>query len=752
MSALPTPRMAWAVIGSVLAALLLGILTWGAGVGPRSGDGEPVTQGPVIFVGVPGLSWDDISPETTPTLAEWEDNGAAGALVVRGAYPLTCPGDGWMTLGTGERVAPERPGDTRSGATDCPPAPELDSSGPGNAVTITNWDEWQAAADERPVSARLGSLTASVVEAGGCVQGHGLDAAVASADESGQALGSRDWRSADLGSCAVHLIALDPIGGLGVESDPRVAANGAPDAVEAAAAIDDEVAAIASAAPAGTTIIVAGLADRDDRPGIRAVLASTDVSGAITSPATRQPGITQTTDLTATLIAAAGGTVPAEVSGSPIRILTDRTPGDADVRDIAVGGTLTEVVAGPVLAFLAIGSLLAVGVTAALRRRSRATAVALTAMMAAPVATYLAELVPWWRVATTEATGGELWRAGLLLGAVSIGWVLALTAAAWAGPWRTRWATPPLLIAAVTLVVVCLEIVWGNRLSLTATLGSPLITAGRFFGAGNVAAGILLGAMAVVMAIVGAALAGRAREDQGVARTGEADQQASASASASAHDAQPPRRHRWAAGTAILALGILVALIDGAPQWGADFGGVAPIVVTTGLIALPAFGVRVTLPRAVLIGTAAAVVTAAIMLMDWLRPAEQRTHLGNFVQSMIDGGAWDIVVRKFDENAQMLIQYPAAWAGLAFVVLLVWAVLAPDSRPGQVLKPLWDVPLMRESALAILAGGLVGWAINDSGIGLVGLAFTLAIPALAITRLAVAPSPSPSSERAVAGI
>lgn len=710
MTSLPTPRMAWAVIGAVVAALVIGLVAWAAGVGPRSGDGESLEPGPVILIGVPGLSWDDIDPETTPNLSAWEQDGAAAALVVRGAYPLTCPGDGWMTLGTGQRVAPESPGEPRD--SDCPTAPQPEPAADGGpdsvsgTVSVPQWQQWREAAAARPVTAELGALADAVADNDGCVQGHGAWAAVAAADSSGRALWTPDWRDADLGSCVVHLISLDPV------ADPGGAETSDDASRVTASDIDAEVAAITAAAPTGTTVIVAGLSDRDTRPGLRALVVSTDLSGAITSPATRQPGITQTTDLTATLIAASGATVPSAVSGSAIRVLTDRTPGEADVRDIATGATLSEVVSGNVITFLAISTLLAVGVTAALRRR-KASAVALTAMMSAPVATYLAELVPWWRVAGVEATGGELWRAGLLLAAASVGWVAALTAAAWSGPWRSRWAVPPLLIAAVTLVVVCLEIVWGNRLSLTAALGSPLITAGRFYGAGNVAAGILLGAMAVVMAVVGAALVGRSR------------------------------RERWVAGSLIGLLGLMVALIDGAPQWGADFGGVAPLVVTTGLIALPVLGVRITLLRAVVIGAAAAAVTGAIMVLDWLRPAEQRTHLGNFVQSMIDGGAWDIVVRKLDENVRMVIDYPVSWIGLAVLALLVVMVLAPTSRVGSVLAPLWDVPMMRASAVAILAGGLIGWAMNDSGLGLIGLTLVLAAPALAIIRLANPASSSP---------
>src|SRR5690348_11968096 len=66
----------------------------------------------VVVVGVPGLRWDDVDAQRTPALWRLMRAGSAGALSVRAAGPLTCPADGWVTLGAGNRGRGPRHGAT----------------------------------------------------------------------------------------------------------------------------------------------------------------------------------------------------------------------------------------------------------------------------------------------------------------------------------------------------------------------------------------------------------------------------------------------------------------------------------------------------------------------------------------------------------------------------------------------------------------------------------------------------------------
>src|SRR5207247_2340702 len=98
---------------------------------------------------------------------------------------------------------------------------------------------------------------------------------------------------------------------------------------------------------------------------------------------------------------------------------------------------------------------------------------------------------------------------------------------------------------------------------------------------------------------------------------------------------------------------LLVALVvDGAPPWGSDVGGVlasGPAFLVVGAVLAER---RVSWRRviAALAGTAAAVTTFA--LVDLARPARDRTHLGRLAAHPGDLG--EVVQRKIESNLHIL--------------------------------------------------------------------------------------------------
>src|SRR5215207_7487210 len=89
-------------------ALLITIVIWAmAGLltgAPAQAAKRPAGSsdaGYVIIAGVPGLRWDDVSADKTPTLWKLAQRGSIGSLAVRSAHVPTCPADGWVTLGAG---------------------------------------------------------------------------------------------------------------------------------------------------------------------------------------------------------------------------------------------------------------------------------------------------------------------------------------------------------------------------------------------------------------------------------------------------------------------------------------------------------------------------------------------------------------------------------------------------------------------------------------------------------------------------
>src|SRR5688572_6326878 len=89
-----------ALLITIMLAALASLLTGAQAQAQRPPAGSN-NAGYVIIAGVPGLRWDDVSPETTPTLWKLAQTGSIGSLAVRSARVPTCQADGWVTLGAG---------------------------------------------------------------------------------------------------------------------------------------------------------------------------------------------------------------------------------------------------------------------------------------------------------------------------------------------------------------------------------------------------------------------------------------------------------------------------------------------------------------------------------------------------------------------------------------------------------------------------------------------------------------------------
>lgn len=697
-------RFAWAVFGLVVLVLGATMLASLAGVRAAGSGGQTLEPagGEVVVVGAPGLSWSDVSETGTPTLWRLVGEGASGGLIVRGTHEVTCPADGWLTLGAGQRASADD-----DGVQDCAAIPEVvegtlgvpgEGSGASNEgqsadptgdlpATVTDWSDWTAAAERRPLDAVLGTMTSALEADGHCVRAAGPLAALGAAGTTGEVsqYAPTGLSAYAPGVCDVTLLDAGPI-------------VDASDAVD----LDTRLAALTEQLPEGTTLVVAGLSDRGEVAGVRAALVwrAGMQGGELHSATTRQSGLVQTTDLTATVLTLADTPVPESVSGLPLQVSPDsRAPSErvGARQDLAAAVEGAGALQVPVLA---IGCVLALSALASLVVRRRWTSVRVLglAAMAFPSAAFLAGLVPWWMFEP----------AWVSLTATLVALVALQVAVALAGPWRAHPLGPPAVIAALTVLVLGVDVVLGGRLGLISMLGVLPLSAGRFHGMGNVGFG--------VFAVAGLLLAGflvsllRSR----------------------------PMTRRTAAACVVGVLGLLLVLVDGAPVWGADFGGVPALVVALGVLGLAAAEIRLTLGRALLVGGAALLAAAALMLLDWLRPEGSRTHLGDFAQTVIDGGGLDVVTRKLDQSLGILVRYPISWLAVLVLVVIIWAVASPRSVPGRFLSPLWQLPLLRATAGAVLSALVLGWALNDSGVATVGIGLAVAIAAAIAIAAALA--------------
>ena len=87
-------------------------------------------------------------------------------------------------------------------------------------------------------------------------------------------------------------------------------------------------------------------------------------------------------------------------------------------------------------------------------------------------------------------------------------------------------------------------------------------------------------------------------------------------------------------------------ICEGWPSMGSDFGGVIALTPPLLGLLLVMSGLKITPFRLFALGAAAVIAIGLISGLDWLRGPDRRSHLGNFVQRILDGDALDVVARK----------------------------------------------------------------------------------------------------------
>ncbi|GGK92312.1 hypothetical protein GCM10007964_38630 [Sphaerisporangium melleum] len=303
------------------------------------------------------------------------------------------------------------------------------------------------------------------------------------------------------------------------------------------------------------------------------------------------------------------------------------------------------------------------------------------------VSTFLAQLVPWWSLGHPMAA----------LIATIVGFAALLAALAFAGPWRAHPLGPLTVVAGITSLALLADVMTGSRLQVNAVTGYEPVTGGRFYGFGNIAFAVYATGTILALAGVAQALAERGRRVLGLC--------------------------------VCLAYGLLAIFADGWPGWGADFGGVPAFVLGFAVFVLLLAGRRVTLGRLALVAAGGAVLVGLIAVADWLRPSDQRTHLGAFVQQVADGQALPVVGRKIGAMLGTLGNWQLTALSLAALAFL-FLVLARPTRWGASALGLAyaQAPALRAGLFGVLTTALAGFLVNDSGIAIPAMALTVAVP------------------------
>jgi hypothetical protein len=202
-------------------------------------------------------------------------------------------------------------------------------------------------------------------------------------------------------------------------------------------------------------------------------------------------------------------------------------------------------------------------------------------------------------------------------------------------------------------------------------------------------------------------------------------------------------------GIGVLALAVV---IDGAPWWGSDVGGVLSLVPAAGVTAMLLLGWKVRVRTVVVwvIGGVAAMV--AIGLIDLARPADSRTHLGRLFERIGNegiGALTTVMTRKLEANVSIVAS--SEWTLMvpvvfAFVLYLIWRA------PGRLQRMQELIPQERASLFGFTIVAVLGFALNDSGIAIPGVMLGVLNASLVYLVLVTEEFPDPPGFPAVVDV
>ncbi|MGK5739839.1 hypothetical protein [Micromonospora sp. URMC 103] len=686
-------RLVPAVLTLVVVALGIAALA----ARPQRGTPGP-TADFVVVAGVAGLRWEDVDPETTPTLWRMAERGSIGSLSVRSAHRPTCPVDGWLTLGAGGFAAWN--GSRQPDG--CPAAPVTVEQPDGIGA---NLPDQEGVVHYNQEQLPWGTMPGSLSESVRCSVAVGPGAAVAAARPFGRvdryAAALPDDPTQLLGSCVLSIVDLGTVDGT------TKAARAA-----AARAADTELARVLAARPPRSLVMVAGVSDTEVPARLHVAVADGPgwEGGWLTSASTGRDGYLQLVDLAPTALAALGRPMPDRLFLGRPAVAVDNRPDDlADaIRqpvDAEREAAAQRGVAGWFFTLLAAAQVLLAAAVLPLLRRARrhagpygpqpvsrrvvgAVELLLVAAALAVPAALLTDAVPWWRAD----------RPGWVFAGVTALLVVAGTALVRFAPGHGRTLGPLGVVAGLTTLVVGLDVLTGARLQLNGVVGYSAQEGGRYAGLSTVALGVFL---------------------------------AGALLSAGWLAQHLPRGWRPAA---VVAVGGVAVVIVGSPYLGADPIGAVALTAGLSVAAAISAGGWLTASRLAWAVMAALAVIVGYAVLDVRRPAAERGSLGRFLAALGDGTGGLTLHRSSTANFDTLVGSPLTVLALAAALLVWFALLQPW---GGLMRLFGIYPAVRAAmagtTVAALVGGVLGGAALDVG----GAAAALVVPMAALASLRV---------------
>lgn len=385
--------------------------------------------------------------------------------------------------------------------------------------------------------------------------------------------------------------------------------------------------------------------------------------GGAISASTHRSGWVQIADLTATILDYVGAEKPMWVQGSVIS-----TGNAVTVKFLASAARRAAMIRSIQIWFLpSLGVAVALLLIAAVWTLNRRTHPRLgedwaqprtllgfwrmTATFAAliPAMAYLMNLVPWWELGPTDtdvAATSYLW-----LGCLLPVFLSALVVIVWSALGLNSLLGPLFIISVSSLIVGILDPLIGSPMVLDSIMGLQSTVGGRFFGIDNVMFAVLAtGALTLATVVYGL---GEERKQPNISQK-----------------------------SLIVVLSLMasaIVFLDAAPGLGADFGGTLALIPGFAILFLKFDRKPITVLSSALIALSTIGVAAIFAYFDWLRPVPERTHLGNFIDTLTQGRVLPVLLNK------STMVWNAGWP----VWLIICVILAILLAMGIILAPLY---------------------------------------------------------------
>jgi hypothetical protein len=696
----------------------------------------------VVIISLPGIMWSDLARRDTPNL-----NGlmrSVGALSARTASRIPDVARGYLTFGAGNPayVASDDPdlhlAFERDERFETGTAAEALARRTGRrtraAIAHVSVPQLQEFQDSRLYGSELGSL-------GEALRGAGVRRAVVSAADVAVRPETTELRraavfalmdaagSVDAGTLD-GLLRPNPNAAFGVETDPDAFVRAADRALSTADVVlldpgetsradeytnlvaSDRVGAIRRSALRRTDAIVGRVRRLVTPRDMVLVLGSSGPTGEafrehlvpmggwgrrpdggsfghawLTSPTTGRQGMVVISDVAPMVLSAFGIEQPDSMIGTPIAQGDARPDGVSSLVELDEASSVREQFASTafwvVATLLSLLAILAFVVFLGSRTRSHRLLVA--------VAYFGLAIFPSAHIIRAF----EYWHAGVIGSHLLLYAVAALLAvAAWFIP-GPRWAGGVALLV-LTVLLFGSDVAMGGALQVNGVFGHSPLVAGRFYGVSNPGYTILFSA--ALLGLTGLA------ELQGARRL-----------------------PIWAMVAAIALLPLI-----GLPSMGADFGGLLAGVPAVGVTIALGRGWRIRWRTVVLFALVAGIAAVGLSFVDLLRPPEARTHLGRFAELLASGDVGELGTIVMRKGAAALNSLTVTrWTYFIPVGLAVLALLL--HRPRGVLRDvLPSRPLLRAGLWGTLVAGVLGFAVNDSGISIPALALAFTVPFLVL--------------------